>query len=383
MMNEKGFAVGTRVTSENHPENKAERVAATAFDHEHLQEYLSRLLDLPVQVKSISPLRGIGSNKTSSPRHALRIDYDVGGIPSRAVLEMETFDPELKAGLEVHASAGKTLSPIPRHARVLGASGMESGGSLVPLSGMKNRLFLTEFVEGRAYGEDLVRLKLGGFSIDRDRHRADALAEHLAEIHNRRGHEPKVYVDRIRELLGHAGGILGMIDGFPPQEGLLIPELLEHLEHRSLKWRWRLKGRTHRLRRIHGDFHPWNILFRDGTDFTVLDRSPIQWGEPADDVACLTMPYLFFALQSQGESRKMLIELFGQFWSTYVEKSGDSDILDVAAPFLVRHALSLASPVWYPDLNLKVRRCLFSFMFRVLEASRFDPNRVEELLRED
>jgi hypothetical protein len=78
-----------------------------------------------------------------------------------------------------------------------------------------------------------------------------------------------------------------------------------------------------------------------------------------------------------------LIELFGRFWNRYLEKSGDAEILDVAAPFLVRHALGLASPVWYPRMNLKVRHGLFSFMFRVLEAPRFDPNRAEEILRSD
>ena len=35
---------------------------------------------------------------------------------------------------------------------------------------------------------------------------------------------------------------------------------------------------------MHGDFHPWNLLFREGVEFSVLDRSRGEWGEPADDV---------------------------------------------------------------------------------------------------
>src|SRR5437867_3783684 len=37
--------------------------------------------------------------------------------------------------------------------------------------------------------------------------------------------------------------------------------------------RWRLRTRAHRLSRTHGDFHPRNLLFREGTDFSGLDRS--------------------------------------------------------------------------------------------------------------
>jgi aminoglycoside phosphotransferase (APT) family kinase protein len=56
---------------------------------------------------------------------------------------------------------------------------------------------------------------------------------------------------------------------------------------------------------VHGDFHPWNILFQNDCDFAVLDRSRGEWGDPADDVAPLTINYLFDpreapALRSRG-----------------------------------------------------------------------------------
>ena len=125
------------------------------------------------------------------------------------------------------------------------------------------------------------------------------------------------------------------------------------------------------------------VLFRDGVEFSVVDGPTVRWGEPADDLACMTANYLTFALQSQGDARKMLMELYGRFWSKYIEKSGDPEILDVAAPFVVRQVLALTSPVWAPDLKMNVRRSLFSFMFKVLDVSRFDPYRLEELLRDD
>ena len=43
---------------------------------------------------------------------------------------------------------------------------------------------------------------------------------------------------------------------------------MREIERRCLEWRWRLKAKTQRLRQVHGDFHPWNILFRAGADFS-------------------------------------------------------------------------------------------------------------------
>jgi len=54
------------------------------------------------------------------------------------------------------------------------------------------------------------------------------------------------------------------------------------------------------LRQIHGDFHPWNILFRPGIDFQLLDRSRGEYGDPADDLTSLTVNYFFFSLQRSG-----------------------------------------------------------------------------------
>ena len=32
-----------------------------------------------------------------------------------------------------------------------------------------------------------------------------------------------------------------------------------------------------------------DVMFREGTDFTVLDRSRGEWGEAADDVSAMTI----------------------------------------------------------------------------------------------
>jgi aminoglycoside phosphotransferase family enzyme len=130
------------------------------------------------------------------------------------------------------------------------------------------------------------------------------------------------------------------------------------------------------LSQVHGDFHPWNILFREGTEFQVIDRSRGEWGDPADDVTCLTMNYLFFSLQRSGRLEGNFESLFMRFWERYLEKSGDTEILRVTAPFFAFRGLVMAHPVWYPTLPDSVRQQLFRFMRAVLSEDCFNPSEV-------
>ena len=173
---------------------------------------------------------------------------------------------------------------------------------------------------------------------------------------------------------------MGLTDSYSPGPQSVSPEILESIEHSCVRWRWRIKDRTHRLRQVHGDFHPWNILFREGTDFTVLDRSRGDWGDPADDVTSLTMNYLFFSLQRSRRLAGPFETLFRRFWERYLEKSGDSGILEVAAPFFAFRGLVLASPVWYPALPEDIRQSIVRFLRAVLDADSFDPARVNDYL---
>jgi aminoglycoside phosphotransferase (APT) family kinase protein len=142
--------------------------------------------------------------------------------------------------------------------------------------------------------------------------RADALCDYLVEIHKVRGPDPGLYTRRIRELVGHGECIMGITDSYPKHQ-LVSAELLEKIKHLCVAWRWRLKGLTHRLRQVHGDFHPWNILFRSAAEFSVLDRSRGEYGDPADDVTSLTLNYLFYSLQGSGRLAGGWETLFSPF----------------------------------------------------------------------
>ena len=166
---------------------------------------------------------------------------------------------------------------------------------------------------------------------------------------------------------------MGIADSYPPHP-LITAEKLRRIEQSCVDWRWRFKALTHRLRQVHGDFHPWNILFRSGVDFSVLDRSRGEYGDAADDVSSLTMNYVFFSLQRYGRIEGDF-EIF-RFWNRYLAKTGDQELLHVVAPFFAFRALAMASPVWYPNLLDETRSKLLTFIFSVLESNAFDPSLV-------
>ena len=85
------------------------------------------------------------------------------------------------------------------------------------------------------------------------------------------------------------------------------------------------------------------------------------------------MNYLFFSLQRAGRLEGGFERLWRRFWERYLERSGDRELLEVAAPFLAFRALVMANPLWYPALDAGVRRKLFNFIGNVLDAPAFDP----------
>ena len=350
-----------------------------------LEAYLASLLGGPVKVHGLSRLGEslqAGAIKGYGYGVPIQVEYEASGERHRAVVETISPGPFGHEHMADRAQAllwdHQAFNRLPRHARSMDVAGFLQGGGILSLGKVEELLVLMEFVEGRGYFEDLTRLRNDGTLTDLDLARADALCDYLVEIHKVPGTDPGLHVRRLRELVGHGECIMGLTDSYPSQSGFITPQVLEEIEHRCIAWRWRLKGWSHRLRQVHGDFHPWNILFQEGTQFRVLDRARGEWGDPADDVACLTMNYLFFSLQRSERLEKPFETLFRRFWTRYLEKTKDEEMLEVVAPFFAFRGLVMASPLWYPTLPEAVRRTLFSFMLRVLDAKAFDPNRVND-----
>lgn len=261
---------------------------------------------------------------------------------------------------------------LPRGVPVIGYGALRPGGA-IGLDGSGEPFLLMPFVDGQPYAQDLERIAAAGSFQALDELRVLALADYLAALHREPVSHPTWYRRRLRDLGGLGECIAGVADSYPSPCGFITPELLERVERLCLAWRYRLRDRGDRLRAVHGDFHPWNLLFQEGAAFRVLDRSRGAVGDPADDVAALTVNYVFFALRTRGAFEGPFAELFRLFWERYLGLSGDRALADVIAPHFAFRALVVANPVWYPNESETTRRALFRFLLSVLEAPSFSP----------
>jgi aminoglycoside phosphotransferase (APT) family kinase protein len=354
-----------------------------AISAQAITEYLQSLYTKPVRLLSMTShgaqeegddLKGFGYG---SP---LFLEYEVGGERKKSVLETmapssyghDHFSDRAQAILWEHSA----FNNLPRHVRSIDSGAFLDSGKAVSLGRAQEFFLLSEFENGNGYFKDLERMRDGAPATETDFARMASLSDYLAEIHAQKNDAPALYTRRIRDLLGHGECIMGLIDNYPKSFEFIDSRLLKKIETSCVDWRWRLKDRGHRLCRVHGDFHPWNILFREGADFIVLDRSRGEWGEPADDTATMTINYLFFSLQRSGRLTGDFERLFHQFWDNYLAKTGDREMLEVIAPFYAWRGLVIASPRWYPHLTTDVRRAVFNFIENVLSTARFDPNDV-------
>ncbi len=270
---------------------------------------------------------------------------------------------------------------IPDHVTALDVGAIKPDGSLVPLVDTREFYLLTSWSEGTLYADDLRRVAETGIATSLDVARTEKLADYLADLHARRGSHEGAYVRAIRDLVGHGEGIAGMIDGYPPDTPGAPIARLEQIEMACLKWRFRLRGRVERLRRTHNDFHPFNLLFAEDTRLTVLDTSRGSEGDPADDVAALTINYLFFGLSNLDRWESGLGVLWERFFTRYLRAFREVDVLESLGPFYAWRALVIASPRWYPNLTAEERDRILGFAERALGSERFDPKVGFEIMR--
>ena len=358
-----------------------------------LAAYLGELFGHPVEVVALRRLgggdAGDGDPKALGYGIPLEVECRVGGAPRRLVMARtraaQGFGHDYPADRAWQALyAHPAYNSFPAHVRSLDVGFARSSGALVSAADATEFFQLVEKAEGRLYWLDLDRLLTVPLQ-PLDLGRARALGDFLAGAHAAKRDEPTLYHRRIRELVGHGECLMGILDSYPHPFAPLPVEACEALERDAVSWRWRLRERSHRLSRVHGDFHPWNLLFGRATDFAVLDRSRGEWGEPADDVSALGINYLFFGLRRAAAERgrgvaEPFVTLFRAFLDAYLERARDRELLEVIPPFLAFRALVIAHPRWYPAIEPGPRTALLRFARRLMAGEPFAVESVSDLL---
>lgn len=364
-------------------------------DREALQGYLVRVLGPSVELLAVRPLKGALAGDEDPKQFGYGVPFEVeclvDGAPRLLVVSRtkpaQGFGHDYPADRAWQALYGHAAyNSFPRHVRSLDVGFVRSSGEILSAGDATEFFQLVEKAEGALYWLDLQRM-IEAPVRELDADRARALARFLSEAHAVKKSEPTLYERRIRELVGHGECLMGILDSYPHPYPPLPPAACEGLERAAVSWRWRLRGRAHRLSMTHGDFHPWNILFGEGNDFSLLDRSRGEWGEPADDVSALSVNYLFFGLRKaalSGEPEVVaepFLTLFHDFLNVYLDRSGDREILDVLPPFFMFRALVIAHPRWYPDLAEGTRVALINFARALSRDLPFDPATLPALFR--
>ncbi len=276
--------------------------------------------------------------------------------------------------------ANANYNDMPKHIKAVDVVG-ESPDRLISVKDAKEFYIFMEEARGDSYFKDLDAILERGFLNELDKGRAKMLAHFLADIHAHKysGQDAKIlYRRRIRDLIGHGECVMGIIDAYEHVEFTTDQELIEYAE-KCLPWWGKIRDKGERLRSVHGDYHPGNIRLQ-GDDFILLDRSRGSWGEPADDVSCLSVNYIYYAIRDRGAFEGPFAELFRLFLQYYFEKTKDDGFFEVTQPFFAFRVLVIANPKFYPDDTTETKRKLLNFGHSVLETERFDTEKISDYM---
>ncbi len=281
---------------------------------------------------------------------------------------------------EVFLLASETYGKFPSHVKALDVLSMQPNGSAMSISGGAEYYLVMEEGEGVSYFDDLREMRELKNLRRRDRERVSALARFLARAHARKKDAPALYLRKVRDIIGHGECLMGVFDTYPVNNGFTNLAELAAIEKACVDWRMVLKEKTERLSRVHGDFHPGNILFRERKSFCLLDRSRGEYGEPADDVTALCINYIFFSLMEHGKMAGAYEDAQSFFYDEYIGTSGDEAVNEVSAPFYAFRAAVVANPLFYPEVTDDVRGKLLAFAHGALRAKEFSPAKINSYI---
>ncbi len=355
------------------------------MDLSNIERYLKESQGGSVKLRGVGEVGALDEQaiKEFGYGKSLKVTYETDGQEQQVVFSAMRGD---KYGHQFYWDRAAILmfeydtsARMEKHVKPLGLGYIDKKGRLVPVNEPEEFFIVNELIPGRPYYVDLERIKKANADFG-DEERAREFARWLARIHAQKQNAPDIYLRRVRQLIGDSECIWGLIDSYPHPYEYFPPERFQQLEKTLVDWRWKLRKYISRLAVTHGDFHPWNIMIHPDGDFSVLDRSRGEWGEPADDVSAMSCNYFLYGLYQGPRLSGDFEKLYMAFWEEYLEQTGDYEILEVIAPFYVFRGLVVASPEWYPNHPKDVRQALLRFLENVLAEERFDYSNINKYL---
>lgn len=274
---------------------------------------------------------------------------------------------------------------LENHIKVLDAGSIQEDNSLMTVGKPEDFFIIMEEAKGVEYWNDLDQIRNRKRLNEKDVERIKILAKYLATIHNQKydgPHAEQVYRRVVRDFVGHGELTMGVIDTFPEKLNFTNRQDIINLVKKMVEWWDKIKNKSHRLSVVHGDFHPGNILFNN-EKLLVTDRSRFRYGDPADDVSCLTINIINYSVMTYGDFRDPFKQLLELFFEEYFRNRKDDEIFSVIPLFFGFRSLVCIHPIFYSAEWLKKHGFSKESISKLNENKKKMVNFARNVLEED
>lgn len=339
-----------------------------------IKQFLEKNYGQKVQVIKITKLG------TGFMAAGYRVDFKIKDGPKKVVIRIispidfsNDYAADRMASFWIQHHSAKLLSS---HVKSLGILGINKKSKEVGrVDHYDEFIQVLDWAEGEEYFADLERILKDNKANDADFKKVALLSDYLVKTHKKKFKGSKdqalsLYKRHTRDYIG-SRFMIDVLDTYPSEISFTSWGKLHKLVFDVYKYRESLKNDFTRLSKIHGDYHPGNIRFKNNKQFIVLDASRAIWGEPADDVSCLGINYLWYALKQTGKFKGIFMELFDKFWNNYLIKTGDLEINTILPLFIAIRSVVLKHPLYF-SVDDKIRKKLLAFSYHTLKTGNFE-----------